>query len=183
MNPILKSSACLVLTSLPGVLGAASLEVSVTNTLPFARPAQTIELSAEQLAPLGVANLNQVHVKDSGGMEVVCQAIDLDSDPLRKFDAVLFQVDLPADSTATFTVVAGEKQVYKKEQYKAFGRFVRERFDDFAWENDLVAHRTYGKALETWEGEPLSSSTIDAWSKRTTRMVINDWYLADDYHV
>jgi hypothetical protein len=36
--------------------------------------------------------------------------------------------------------------------------------------------------LETWDGEPLSSSTIDIWSKRTPRMVVNDWYLADDYH-
>ncbi len=57
-----------------------------------------------------------------------------------------------------------------------------ERFDDFAWENDRIAHRTYGRALETWEGEPLSSSTIDIWSKRTARMVINDWYMTGDYH-
>ena len=53
------------------------------------------------------------------------------------------------------------EKTIKKEQYKAFGRFVRERFDDFTWENDKVAHRTYGKALETWKGEPLTSSTID----------------------
>jgi len=59
---------------------------------------------------------------------------------------------------------------------------VRERFDDFAWENDRIAHRTYGKALESWDGEPLCSSTIDIWSKRTPRMVINDWYLSDHYH-
>ncbi len=183
MNPFFKSSACLMLVVAPAASTAASLEVTAVNPLPFARSAQTIELSAEQLAPLGVANLNMVHVRDSEGKELVCQAIDLDGDPLRKFDAVLFQADFAANATATFTVVAGAKQVYKKEQFRAFGRFVRERFDDFAWENDLVAHRTYGKALETWEGEPLSSSTIDAWSKRTPRMVINDWYLADDYHV
>jgi hypothetical protein len=36
--------------------------------------------------------------------------------------------------------------------------------------------------LETWKGEPLTSSTIDIWSKRTGGMVINDWYLGDDYH-
>src|SRR2546428_90455 len=29
---------------------------------------------------------------------------------------------------------------------------------------------------------PLTSATIDIWSKRTPRMVVNDWYLADDYH-
>ena len=31
-----------------------------------------------------------------------------------------------------------------------YGRFVRERHDDFTWENDLVAHRMYGTDLETW---------------------------------
>lgn len=183
MNLLLKSSAFLILATAPAICAAASLELTAVNTLPFARPAQTIELSAGQLEPLGVANLNLVHVRDSTGKELVCQAIDLDGDPLRKFDAVLFQADFAENATATFTVVAGSKQVYKKEQYKAFGRFVRERFDDFTWENDLIAHRTYGKALETWEGEPLSSSTIDIWSKRAPKMVINDWYLSDDYHV
>ncbi|HZI33813.1 MAG TPA: DUF4861 family protein, partial [Candidatus Binatia bacterium] len=47
-----------------------------------------------------------------------------------------------------------------------------------------IAHRTYGKALETWKGEPLTSSAIDIWSKRTSRLVINDWYMMGDacYH-
>ena len=59
---------------------------------------------------------------------------------------------------------------------------MRERHDDFAWENDEVAFRIYGQALETFEKEPLTSSTVDAWSKRTRRLVLNDWYLVDDYH-
>ena len=92
-------------------------------------------------------------------------------------------LDFAAGETKRFTATVGAKQTYLKEQFKAFGRFVRERFDDFVWENDRIAHRMYGKALETWEGEPLTSSTIDIWSKRTPRMVVNDWYLADDYHV
>jgi hypothetical protein len=72
--------------------------------------------------------------------------------------------------------------VYTREQFKAYGRFVRERRDDFAWENDRVAHRMYGAALETWAQEPLTSSAVDAWVKRTRRLVINDWYMVDDYH-
>jgi hypothetical protein len=59
---------------------------------------------------------------------------------------------------------------------------VRERFDDFAWENDRIAHRTYGKALINWKGEPLTSSSIDIWSKRVSELVINDWYMVDNYH-
>ncbi|HET7287054.1 MAG TPA: DUF4861 family protein, partial [Pyrinomonadaceae bacterium] len=78
---------------------------------------------------------------------------------------------------------AGKKREYTKEDFRAYGRFVRERFDDFTWENDRIAHRTYGKALITWKGEPLTSSSIDIWSKRTEKLVINDWYMVDNYHV
>ena len=37
------------------------------------------------------------------------------------------------------------------------------RFDDLLWENDRIAHRIYGRALE--KAEPPSSSGIDAWGK------------------
>ena len=40
----------------------------------------------------------------------------------------------------------------------------------------------YGAALETWKQEPLTSSGLDVWVKRTPRLVINDWYMVDDYH-
>ena len=40
----------------------------------------------------------------------------------------------------------------------------------------------YGAALETWAQEPLTSSAVDVWVKRTHRLVINDWYMVDDYH-
>jgi pectinesterase len=167
---------------LPVICDAASLEVTAVNPLNAARASQTLELSAADLAPLGGADFSKVHVKDASGAELVCQVIDNDGDALRKPDAVIFQADFAAGETKRFTVTVGAKQVYKKEQFRAFGRFNRERFDDFVWENDKIAHRTYGKALETWKGEPLTSSTIDIWSKRTPRMVVNDWYLTDDYH-
>ena len=166
----------------PVAFAASQLTVTAVNKLSLARPSQTIELSAAQLAPLGAKELNTIHVADAAGKELLAQAVDTDGDAYRKADIVIFQSDFAANETKTFTVTVGAKQVFKREQFKAFGRFNRERFDDFVWENDRIAHRTYGKALETWEGEPLSSSTIDIWSKRTPRMVVNDWYLSDDYH-
>lgn len=165
------------------VLGAtAPLSIEAVNPLDLARPNQTLELSAADLAPLSAADLNRIHLKDATGRELLCQAIDQDGDPLHTPDAVIFQADFAAGETKTFQASSGAKQVFTREQYRAFGRFVRERFDDFAWENDRIAHRTYGKGLETWQGEPLCSSTIDIWSKRVPRMVVNDWYLGDDYH-
>jgi hypothetical protein len=177
----------LVFTSLATLplsgLTANQLTVKAVNKLGFDRPSQTLELSARDLEPLGEKELAKIHVKDAAGKEVICQAVDTDGDALHKPDLVIFQADFAAGEAKTFTVSAGAKPEFKLDQYKAFGRFVRERFDDFAWENDRIAHRTYGKALETWEGEPLCSSTIDIWSKRTPRMVINDWYLSDHYHL
>ena len=156
-----------------GSLFAQSLTVTVHNDLPFARPSETVELTAAQLAPLG-GDLTKVHVFEKGtAREVLAQALD---------GALLFQTDVPARGQRAFDLKTGEKRVYRREDFRAYGRFNRERFDDFAWENDRVAHRMYGAALETWEKEPLTSSTVDVWLKRTRRLVLNDWYMADDYH-
>ena len=154
--------------------------VTAANTLQAARSDQTIELSAKNLASLGEKDLARIHVKDETGKELLCQAVDTDGDYTP--DQVIFQADFAAGQSRTFTVTVGDKWVYTKDRFRAYGRFVRERFDDFCWENDRIAHRMYGKALETYFREMLVSSTVDIWSKRTPRMVINDWYMVDDYH-
>ena len=158
------------------------LTVTAVNRLKIPRPQETIELTAKDLASLGEKDLLKIHVRDSSGKELICQSVDTDYDEYRKPDIVIFQTDFAPNETKTFIVTAGNKREYKKEDFRAYGRFVRERFDDFAWENDRIAHRTYGKALITWKGEPLTSSAIDIWSKRTEKLVINDWYMVDNYH-
>lgn len=173
------------LVALPHLATAAdSLTVKAVNPLSVARASQTIELSREQLAPLGESDLEKIHVRDAEGKELLVQAVDTNYDAYHTPDIVIFQSDFAPNETKTFTVFAGKKQVFKPEDYKAYGRFVRERFDDFAWENDLIAHRTYGQALETWKGEPLTSSAIDIWSKRHPKLIINEWYMMGDayYH-
>jgi hypothetical protein len=161
--------------------GAGRGTVTAVNKLQIDRPGQTIELSAKDLAILGEKDLTRIHVKDATGKELLCQAADTDGDYIP--DQVIFQADFAAGQTQTFTLTVGDKWVYSKDQFRAYGRFVRERADDFCWENDRIAHRMYGKALETWAGGPLISSTIDIWSKCTPRLVINDWYMVDNYHV
>ncbi|MEO8822728.1 MAG: DUF4861 family protein [Ginsengibacter sp.] len=64
---------------------------------------------------------------------------------------------------------------------KTYARFVPERLDDFAWENDRIAFRVYGKALEKVPNEMAYGQ--DIWAKRTPEMVINKWYKRGDYHV
>jgi Domain of unknown function (DUF4861) len=140
-------------------------QVIVRNDLPFARVSETVEV------PLS-GDLTRIHVFRDG-KEVLAQALS---------DRLIFQTDIAPNATQTFELRNDEKRKYKKEDFRVYGRFVRERFDDFAWENDRVAHRMYGEALETWQQEPLTSSAVDVWLKRTRRLVINDWYMVDDYH-
>jgi len=55
---------------------------------------------------------------------------------------------------------------------KVMARFVPERSDDFVFENNLIAGRFYGKALE---GNPTSPG-IDIWVKRPGKLVADEWY-------
>jgi uncharacterized protein DUF4861 len=153
------------------LLSAPQLRVVVHNNLNIARPSETVEVPSSSLTAF--KDLSRVHVVDSAGHEVLAQVLP---------DALIFQTDMPANGEKTFDLRAGDVRKYRKEDFRVYGRFVRERFDDFAWENDRVAHRMYGAALETWEKEPLTSSAVDVWLKKTRRLVINDWYMVDDYH-
>jgi hypothetical protein len=159
----------------------ARMTLKAVNRLPLERKNQTIEISFKDLAQLGEKDPAKIHVQNAAGDEIICQAADTDGDYTA--DLVIFQTDFAPGETKFFFVTSGAKWTYTGNQFKAYGRFVRERFDDFAWENDRIAHRMYGKALETWVREPLTSSAVDIWSKRVPRLIINDWYMADNYHV
>lgn len=59
-----------------------------------------------------------------------------------------------------------------KEEAKMMAREVPERADDFVFENNLIAGRIYGKALE---GNPTSPG-IDVWVKLPGSLVADKWY-------
>jgi len=177
--------ACL-LFALTGVIttlaAVPSATVTVLNPIDLARKSETIELNAEQLRQLfGVQDVRRIHVFDpKSGDDLLTQAIDEDKDGV--YDKYIFQTDIGPNEAKTFVLRVGEPRIPRPEDFKAYGRFVQERFDDFAWENDRIADRMYGSALQTWQQEPLTSSAVDVWTKRTSRLVINDWYMVDDYH-
>ena len=60
----------------------------------------------------------------------------------------------------------------KEPETKVMARYVPERSDDFVFENNLIAGRFYGEALE---GNPTSPG-IDVWVKLPGRLVANEWY-------
>ena len=58
------------------------------------------------------------------------------------------------------------------DEASTHARFVPERSDDFAWENDLIAFRAYGPASR----EKNEDSGIDAWLKRVPYPIVDKWY-------
>ena len=156
--------------------------VTVSELAGLDRPSETVVLAAADLQrTLTVKDIRTVRVRDDKtSTDLLTQAVDRNDDGT--FDELLFQADISARETRRFTLTVGERRIPARDEYRAYGRFNRERRDDFAWENDRVAHRMYGAALETWKQEPLTSSGLDVWVKRTKRLVINDWYMVDDYH-
>ena len=55
---------------------------------------------------------------------------------------------------------------------RTFCRFVPERADDFAWENDKIAFRAYGPALRAGT----ENGGVDCWLKRVDYPIIDKWY-------
>jgi len=175
-------AAAVLAAALAAFPQAAPVIIEVKNELDISRPSETVELSAKDISQLlPVKDLRTVRVTDpASGRELVSQALDLNGD--LNFEALIFQADFAPGQSRKFALAAGSRRIVAREEYKVYGRFARERYDDFAWENDRIAHRMYGTALETWKQEPLTSSAVDVWCKRTRRLVVNDWYMVDNYH-
>jgi hypothetical protein len=170
-----------VLAAAAAAGAAGEVRIRVTNRLPVARPLETVEVPVAALAGRVASPLSQLAVIDArSGHELLSQAVDEDGDG--SFDRLVFQSDFAPGETREFNLAPAEPRKPQLTDFRVYGRFVRERHDDFAWENDRVAFRLYGQALETFAGEPLTSSAVDAWEKKTRRLVLNDWYLVDDYH-
>jgi rhamnogalacturonyl hydrolase YesR len=162
-------------------LAAEGVQVSVENSLAEARSSETISVKlSDLLRILPTLDAKKLVVVDAAGRVQLSQLVDGNGDETP--DELVFQTSLAAGESRAFRVQAGERKPFRASDFKVYGRFVRERHDDFAFENDKVAHRMYGPDLETWKAEPLTSSGIDVWAKRTRRLVINDWYMTDDYH-
>jgi hypothetical protein len=96
---------------------------------------------------------------------------------LKVIQNLLLQVDVESNSTLSITIQKGKPE---NVVVKTFGRYVPERKDDFAWENDIIAFRAYGKALEKTKEDAYG---LDVWVKRTSRMIINERYKRGDYHI
>jgi hypothetical protein len=192
----LRSLAFALFAAPLAVFSADKFTVTATHDLAIARPAETITIPwAEVNKAMPGALLQHIAVKDSAGHCLPYQVTNVApeaKDPKGEgvaYGHLLFQHDFAAgEKSATFTVEKTAAVSPPFEQ-KAFARFVPERLDDFAWENDKVAHRTYGPALaapdtEKRGKEVLVTSGLDIWCKRVPYLVVDRWYNKghDHYH-
>jgi pectinesterase len=202
MKNILPLTTLFLLAALPA--SAARLVVTVTNDSGLARPAETIAVPFAQILHLldpdhdnaqywmragsniPAVRFDNLLVKDSAGNAVPAQVTNLDTKGGRNYayNDLLFQHDFAAgEKSATFTIETVATQVPPYPS-KVYCRYVPDRLDDFAWENDLIAHRIYGPLLEDKNVAgpdlmPDGGSGIDVWSKRFSYSIIDRWYGKD----
>lgn len=149
--------------------------VAVTNTLPIARPESVLELPlAGVLAQTGIKDSGHIAVEDGATHErLPIQLYSSSASGAR--DRLLVLVSVGAKQTIRLAIHESHENPPLVKPL-VYGRLVPERKDDFAWENDKVAYRVYGPALQA-AGE--ITSGIDVWSKRVPALIVDDWYKRD----
>ncbi|MDR2469643.1 MAG: DUF4861 domain-containing protein [Tannerella sp.] len=139
---------------------------TVENPGSFDRPVELVEIPLDALPEEIRPGERQTYVLRNDRQETLPIQITYDG-------KLIFQPGLNAGEKAAFTLSTGVSQTFTP---KTRGRFITERKDDFAWENDRVAFRIYGPALLEVDGP---SNGLDLWYKRTDRLIIDKWYKDD----
>ena len=145
----------------------------VSNPSAFSRPSEVVEIPlAEVRTHAHLSDPKRFVIRErASGAPVMTQIYDVG--PRDGPDTLLLLLDLDGHATLTLDVY---DEAATRPPSMVFARPVPERMDDFAWENDKVAFRVYGPALEA-TGE--IGSGIDVWSKRVPDLVIDSWYQRD----
>jgi hypothetical protein len=142
----------------------ASIKISVENSLDFDRNKEIVEVSIDGLNM--DFNSKSYVLKDEKGTELGYQL-------LSDNQTLIFQATVPAKATVTYTLQEGKPAPVAA---RAFVRFVPERRDDIAWENDIAAFRMYGPALMEIQ-KP--SNGVDIWMKYKDEPVMDSLYAGE----
>ncbi|SHM25096.1 protein of unknown function [Chryseobacterium polytrichastri] len=182
LNMFINKISLFGLMSAIGCITANSLHgqnsIQIKNTLDFPRT-EVVSIPVSNLQSfLNKNKESDLRIKDNGNKYLPIQWIDNDGDG--KSDELLFQANIEANKTNSYTIVADSKVAVPESKLTTYSRLVPERVDDYAWENDKIAFRVYGpkgqkEALAGVNGSTLSSG-VDIWLKRTDQPIINKWY-------
>lgn len=154
-------------------------KILISNPSSKDRSSETVILSAESMELEATNDLGEYGLKDEKGEWMITQYVDKDGDGI--VDGLLFQPSVPAHSEAVFSM---EKFTRDSEtidsEVVCFSRFVPERTDDYAWENDRVAFRVFGPKAQIMAENGVNggtlSSGIDCWLKKVDYPIIDKWY-------
>ena len=147
--------------------------VNIKNDLLVDRMFETVEVDVSHL------NLNDKYLMVVSALKdekITSQLVDNNLDGQK--DVLLFQPQIPANVEKVFYIkYSNAPQLLETHCYS---RFVPERTDDYAWENNRVAFRTFGPTAQKMIEENIKGGTltsgIDAWLKRVEYPIINKWY-------
>ena len=158
----------------------AHYTLSVKNDLLVQRQAESVSIFTSDLDNITCELLSRLAVKDvKSGEILLSQVIDEDQDGAG--DLMIFQPVLGPGETRVFHLVTPpDSGALNEPAMRTFSRFVPERTDDYAWENDRVAFRTYGPAAQKMVEDGVRGGTLtsgmDCWLKRVDYPIINKWY-------
>ena len=153
--------------------------ISVTNSLSFLRK-EVVAIDTENILELLESTKKEhIKIKKQGTEEfLLTQWIDNNQDGVD--DELLFQAEVGPHSKSNYMVVIDTTSQVPETNVVAYSRFVPERTDDYTWENDKVAFRTYGpeaqRRIEQNEYGGTLSSGIDLWLKKVDYSIIDKWY-------
>jgi len=149
--------------------------IEIKNNLNIDREFETVEvdISAFQLDEKS----SFIILDKNTNEEIISQVVDNDLDG--KNDIIIFQPKIKANASKKYILTSTETAKDSVPVY-CYSRFVPERTDDYAWENNRVAFRTYGPVAQKMIEDSIPggtlSSGIDAWLKRVDYPIINKWY-------
>lgn len=166
---------CIVSTFFTANL-AAQTTITLYNSSAIDRSNEVVEIPWSLIAArYKNIDTNALVIRQKNQSENIVYQFEYHGQPT--IQNLLVEVSIPAGKSITLQFSKGKKPVFDP---KTYCRYVPERKDDFAWENDKIAYRMYGKALELTPKE--NAYGTDVWSKRTHKMIINDWYKSSNYH-
>ena len=143
---------------------AERVTITVANSLGVPRSTELAEADAN-LIRAKLDGVSTFYITDADGKEVPSQ--------LTYDGKVIFPVGVPAKGKSIYYAQKGQTSQYEA---RVFGRQFPERVDDIAWENDRVAFRCYGPALQR-NGE--RAWGYDVWNKRTSKLIVEARYASE----
>lgn len=169
----------LLLSSTLFSYGQKSKIITISNPLNLDREYETVELSKNTLGLKPSDVLEKFGIKEVGTTTfLISQCVDENSDGIS--DVLLFQPKIKALASKKYELVLNNDTKTKEPIAYCYSRFVPERTDDYAWENNKVAFRTYGPVAQKMAEDKVKGGTltsgIDAWLKKVEYPILNKWY-------